>query len=284
MAIETRHMHAGRTEILADILCGVDGTRTSYEAVRQAASLAGPQGRLTLLTVTAVTGSGAGRSASLAPSRARRSLAYAHRLAAAAGVPAAIEIDDHSPVADVLLEHARSHGVLAIGPPSMSRVAHLLVGGTATSAAHRLLASVLIARRPPAGSGFGERIMVASDAREYSDELVEFAVSLARQRDASLMLLHVAHGASSHHPTRIASQVNRVTSTLGDHAHVRIEPGRPLEVIVRTAASDRCSLLVMSSRSVGGLRALGSVSERVVHDAPCSVLVVRPEDLLTPEA
>jgi nucleotide-binding universal stress UspA family protein len=265
--------------VLADVLCGVDGTRGAYEAVRQAAWFAGPDGKLTLLAVTAVVGGGVQRSASFAPARAKRALAHAEGLAAAVGVSAVSEIDERAPVTDVLLGHADGHGLLAIGAPPMSRVAHLLLGGTATPAAHLLPASVLFARRPPARVGFGDQIVVASDALEQSDALVHFATALARQRDVSLTLLHAPHDESSQHPTRIAAQVEHVTRALGDNGRVRIEPGRARDVIVATAASERCSLLVVSSRRVGGLRALGSVSERVVHDAPCSVLVMRPEDL-----
>jgi len=266
-------------QLLGDILCGVDGSRHAYEAVRQAASLAGAGGHLTLLAVSGVRGEGRHRTAALAPLRARRALDRAEGIAAHAGVSADGEVDEGSPVADILLERARAHGLLAIGPPSMSRVAHLLVGGTATTAAHVLPASILVARRAPNGTPFGERILVASDALEHSDQLIEFAIDLAQERNASLILLHVTHGEASHHPTRTARHVERVTSSLGDQAVVRIEPGRAHSLIVSTAAAERCSLIVLASRRVGGLRALGSVSERVVHDARCSVLVLRPEDL-----
>jgi len=265
--------------VLADVLCGVNGTRTAYEAVAQAAWLAGPEGQLTLLAVTAVAGTGQYRTAAFAPTRAKRALVHAQHLALAAEVPAVTEIDERGPVADVLLEHARAHGVLAIGPPRMSRVAHLLVGGTATMAAHLLPCSVLVARRPPPHGVFGEHIIVASDALEDSTGLVQFATALAHRHDATLTLLHAVHSETSHHPTRLAAQVEHVTHALGDRARVRIEPGHAHDLIVETAALERCSLLIVSSRSVGGLRALGSVSERVVHDAPCSVLVMRPEDV-----
>ena len=56
-------------------------------------------------------------------------------------------------------------------------------------------------------------------------------------------------------------------------------PGRPERVIIEGAEQAKASLIVISSRHLKGARALASVSERVVHDAPCSVLVVRPEDL-----
>ena len=39
--------------------------------------------------------------------------------------------------------------------------------------------------------------------------------------------------------------------------------------------SEQCDLVVVGSRGLRGVRALGSVSERVAHDARSSVLVVR---------
>ncbi len=266
--------------ILADVVCGVDGTRLAYEAVRQAAWLAGSEGRLTLLTVTAVQGSGTYRTAAVAPARAKRALATARRLALSLGAEADTAIDERGPVTDVLLEHAAAHGLLAIGPPPMPRLAHLLVGGTATTAAHLLPASVLIARRPPVGTRFGDGIIVSSDGLERSSELVGFATELAQLHGSSLTLLHAIDGASSRHPTRLAAQVEYITQALGDKASVRIEPRHAHDLIVETARIERCSLLVLGSRRVGGLRSVGSVSERVVHDARCSVLVIRPEDLL----
>ena len=268
-----------RLLVLADILCGVDGTKVAYEAVRQAAWLTGPNGHLTLLAVTAVSGSGTFRTAAIAPVRAQRALATANRMASAMGVTADMAIDERSPVTDVLLEHAGAHGLLAIGPPPMPRLAHILVGGTATTVAHVLTASVLVARRQPAHTDFGADIVVGSDALDTSSELVRFATALALRHGSTLTYLHAIDGAAKRHPTRIAAQVEYVTQTLGDRARVRIEPRHAHELIVATAKLERSSLLIVGSRSGGGLRAVGSVSERVVHDAPCSVLVMRPEDV-----
>ncbi len=41
------------------------------------------------------------------------------------------------------------------------------------------------------------------------------------------------------------------------------------------SASDDADLVIVGSRGLHGARALGSVSERVAHQAACSVLVVR---------
>jgi nucleotide-binding universal stress UspA family protein len=120
---------------------------------------------------------------------------------------------------------------------------------------------------------------VASDALDRSDQLVEFGIDLAQARHASLVLMHAARAESGFRPTRISAQIKRVSQDLGESSIVRVEPGRAHAAILKTAEQEGASLVLLSSRRKRGLRALGSVSERVVHDAPCSVLVVRPEDL-----
>jgi nucleotide-binding universal stress UspA family protein len=57
------------------------------------------------------------------------------------------------------------------------------------------------------------------------------------------------------------------------HRGVETSPASPVPALV--AAADCADLLVVGSRGLHGPRALGSVSERVAHSAPCSVLVVR---------
>jgi nucleotide-binding universal stress UspA family protein len=49
--------------------------------------------------------------------------------------------------------------------------------------------------------------------------------------------------------------------------------GEPVAALVAAAAG--ADLLVVGSRGLHGLKALGSVSERVAHEAGSSVLVVR---------
>jgi nucleotide-binding universal stress UspA family protein len=50
----------------------------------------------------------------------------------------------------------------------------------------------------------------------------------------------------------------------------------PVDALVAAAAD--ADLLVVGSRGLHGLHALGSVSERVAHRAGCSALVVRPPE------
>ncbi len=57
------------------------------------------------------------------------------------------------------------------------------------------------------------------------------------------------------------------------HRGVQTFPAHPVPALVN--ASECADLLVMGSRGLHGPRALGSVSERAAHSAPCTVLVVR---------
>ena len=62
----------------------------------------------------------------------------------------------------------------------------------------------------------------------------------------------------------------------------QIREGHPSEVILREAAEGDFGLIVIGSRGVsleqGFHRLVGSVTERVLHRAPCPVLVVRAQE------
>lgn len=161
--------------------------------MRQAATLAAPGGRLTLLAATDVRGPEPFATALLSPAVARRALDHARRLAKHAGVSSERQVAATGRAHEVLLSEARQHSLLALGAPAMSRFAQLLVGGIAAEAAHALPCALLIARRPPPGRRLAERIMVASDASDHSDALVDFAAELAVTRGASLVLFHAPH-------------------------------------------------------------------------------------------
>jgi nucleotide-binding universal stress UspA family protein len=265
--------------VFADILCAVDGTRRSYTAVEQAAALAGSGGQLTLLAVTAVAGSGAFRSARINSARVKRVLHHAERKARDAGVKSNAVVDPGGPPSTVILQAAAQHDLLALGAPAMSPLGAMLVGGVAFETLQSFTTPLLMARPAPPGVPFAGRMLVASDALEGSDGLVELAGRLARERGASVILLHADGVEPGSAPRSIQAQAQALESVLAGKSETRVEPGGAQDVIVDVATSEAVSLIVMGSRRRGGLLALGSVSRRVVHDAPCSVLLVPPEDL-----
>ena len=78
------------------------------------------------------------------------------------------------------------------------------------------------------------------------------------------------------------SAVGAAFAELDDSApkvDTRIEHGRAATCIVEIAQETEADLIVMGSRGWGEARALllGSVSEEVLHAAPCPVLIVRKQ-------
>ena len=77
-------------------------------------------------------------------------------------------------------------------------------------------------------------------------------------------------------PLVIQAQARALQLALPNAGEPCIEPGKAWDVILDAAKHTEAALVVIGSRRLSGLHAFGSVSRRVVHDAPCSVLVIPP--------
>jgi len=268
---------ADGARVFTNILCAVDGTVASTAAVRMAACLAGPKGHLTLLAVSAVSGTGPNASAAISPARVKRILAHVQRVAERAGVPASTVVDPGAPPARVILERAAEYELLAIGAPATSWLGGMLVGGVAARALGEPTTPLLVVRRKFEDTLCGARIVVASDGEDGSDRVVELAGRLASSLDARATLVHALGPESKSHPHRIQAQSRALELALDGAGDTHVEPGKPVEVILEAAERTGADLLVVGSRRLSGLRAFGSVSRRVTHDAPCSVLLLPPK-------
>jgi nucleotide-binding universal stress UspA family protein len=141
------------------------------------------------------------------------------------------------------------------------------------------------------------RILVASDLSPASDEAVRQGLSLASAEGNELALCHVLPGAPMHTlfpqdyepdveahlalQPRVAEALRTQVSRLAAGAYVAfqtfIEQGSDYAEIIRRAEDFQAGLLVVGSHGRTGLKRLflGSVAERVVRYAPCTVLVAR---------
>ena len=152
------------------------------------------------------------------------------------------------------------------------------------------------------------RILVPIDGSEHSRKALEFAADIAQRFNASVVLVHVVSTAAllpapvpqvgvpvtpegvppPVFPTKMAEDMTKLGSELlarqsgevekrGLTVKNVLEKGEPVEKILQTAKNERCDLIVIGARGLGKMRALllGSVSDGVVHRAPCPVLVVK---------
>ena len=140
----------GRVLRLDSVVCGVDGTAASREAVRQAAVLAGPGRCLELVTVTPAPG----RPSFLPPpDAAMRVLAEAEAIARRLGIAAASSSIHAAPAAEGLIRDAARADLLVIGCDTLGRVP--------TAVLRRAPCSLLLTRRPP-DLPFCDSILVAA--------------------------------------------------------------------------------------------------------------------------
>ena len=226
------------------IVVGVDGTEESLAALSQARRLLVPGGKLIAVSVceeriAVHAGFDAPRLADEITREAE--VARARAAALIADLPGAEARPAHGRPVERLLAVAAEAGadLIAVGSRGHGRLAGILVGSVAAEILHRAPQSVLVARND---SGRYRAILVGVDG---SDE--------------SLAALAVADGVSASEGARLRP--------------VAAEDADPVSALVAGARAE--DLIVVGSRRLRGLRALGSVSERVANRAPCSVLVVR---------
>jgi universal stress protein A len=225
------------------ILCGVDGTPASLTAVGQAVRLA-DSGELVLVAVAnrakaAHAGMAALHAAELLQSDAEAALEAAQAIA-----PTAKARLLDGPPATLLLHHAEAENatLIAVGSHGRRRAAGLLLGTVAARMLRDAKCSVLVARPTQDLETWPQQIVVGFDGSPEADAALTVARSLAERFG-------------------------------GAAESVQAEDGKAVQALV--GASESADLVMVGSRGLHGLKSLGSVSERVAHQARCSTLVVR---------
>jgi nucleotide-binding universal stress UspA family protein len=235
------------TGVFERIVCGVDGSESATAGVHIAAMLAEPESKLELVSVedpsVAVH---AGWAATAVANEIRRdagaALERAREEAVALHAAEAKLLEGHP--ADRLLDEIRRTGatLAVVGSRGHSRAVGIALGSVTTMLVHEAPCSVLVARELADPGSWPRRIVVG------------------------------LNGSAE------AKRARAVGAELGDRfsAHVDeiVDAREPVAEL--SEASEDADLVVVGSRGLRGVRALGSVSERVAHEARCPVLIVRP--------
>jgi nucleotide-binding universal stress UspA family protein len=251
--------------IFTRIICGVDGTPASLVAVRQAVRLQDGDGSLLMTAVAnlakaAQAGMAASHAAELLQDEAEAALAEAQGIAPAASA----KLVDGDPGL-VLLNQAEADRatLIAVGSHGRRRAAGLLLGTVAARVLRDATCSVLVAKPARNAEAWPQQIAVGVDGSLESAAAFDVAHGIADRFGGSVR--PVASTKDQFDPQ--AAQV--IAPQLEEYE-------RPaLDLLV--AASESADLIVVGNRGLQGLKALGSVSERVAHQAHSSVLVVRPQ-------
>jgi nucleotide-binding universal stress UspA family protein len=248
------------------ILVGVDGTDGSYEACRQVACLAEADAAI---NAAAVVHLDAAVAEALAAAEIRDTLgqeadaALDQAVAILGGRAQTCRLDGF--VTPSLLGELRRFDttLVALGPPRHRRATEILIGGVAGEMIHKAPCSVLIAR-PTEPGAFPRRVVIGYDGSPNADAALFVATGLAKRFASGVRVITALGG----------KRVELARAELRS-PFVETINGHPVTTLVE--ASRDADLVVVGSRGLHGVRAMGSVSERVAYQAACSVLVVRFE-------
>jgi nucleotide-binding universal stress UspA family protein len=146
------------------------------------------------------------------------------------------------------------------------------------------------------------RVVCAVDFSDHSRRALTNAVHLARSFDAELTVLTVVESLETLLPAdaeisasaEVAyaqmvqdrfEELKRGLDVDGVKVEEVIRHGRPAEEIVQASSAARADLLVMGSSGRSGLARffMGSVAQKVLRRAPCSVLAVKAEHVVRVE-
>ncbi|MGZ8795519.1 MAG: universal stress protein [Gaiellaceae bacterium] len=245
------------------IVCGVDGTESSRVAVAQAVRLLGARRILELLSVVERSlGAWVGRIDSTDLERQYEEAQRALR-EGRAQCPRARSVIFFGDPGPVLVSAAREVAATLVvaGAPASGRLSGIVLGSVGTHLLHNAPCSVLIARPSADETAFPRSIAVGHDGSTGAAAAAAVAKELSHRFGAVLRIV-VATGGEPVQIDPLALEDELEWSSL-----------RPVDALA--TASAEADLVVVGSRGLRGVRALGSVSERIGHLARCSVLVVR---------
>jgi nucleotide-binding universal stress UspA family protein len=251
--------------VLDRVVVGVDGTPFGFEALCQTLALVRPTA--VVYAVTALDtriAAHAGFNVSHLSAQLQDEAVKASAAAAAMmdGVPngrATVVKGDPKAVLRAACAE-REATLLALGGRASSRFLGILAGETASTLLHEAAQSTLLARRQGVEPWRPRRIVVGLDGSEHSLAALAVADELAARLGSSVRVQSSIGGKRLEPDAPWADRVDTW------------DPGHP--VVALLDRSLHADLIVVGSRGLHGVRALGSVSERVAHRAECSVLLV----------
>jgi nucleotide-binding universal stress UspA family protein len=255
------------SEIFERVVCGVDHSEAGNVAARLASRLTLPEGSLALVSVDdpSLAVHAGFEAAAVTAELLREAEAALVKGRTAAERSHAVDtcLLEGNPLDCLLAEIEREEATLAVvGSHGYSRAVGIPLGSVATHLLHEAPCSVLVARAPRDAERWPHTIVAGVDGTPESAPAAEVARELAERFGAAVRFeAATADRVDIEAAREIAPELEEVPERAVEELHV---------------LSELADLVVVGSRGLKGIRALGSVSERVAHEALCSVLVVRP--------
>jgi nucleotide-binding universal stress UspA family protein len=203
--------------------------------------------------------------------------------------------------------HAKKVDLVILGAHEYSRMTRFLLGSVSHWVLHEAPCSVVIGRNPPAGNkkSGGMNLLLATDGSSDSAAAVDFLNTIQFPSNSHLTILHVIkksfnltepmlatyrtqradfyklaedlRNLQKREGMKLLQETRAALVSSALKIKERLALGNEAQEILKSAHQLRTDLIVVGSKGSTGLRRffLGSVSDKVVHGAPCSVAVIR---------
>jgi nucleotide-binding universal stress UspA family protein len=210
---------------------------------------------------------------------AQRNMEVIRGAAAKIGVPVEpLILEGQQPYAAIVAEVEKIQPNLVItGRRGRHGLADILIGSVTARIIGHSPVNVLVV--PKGGSIGFQRILVASDGSPHSEVSWELALAMAKKAESQLIAVAVApeEGDIIEAQTlvhKLLTAANRAGLPLKGVSPQGVAPDAG---IIQQAIKNEVDLIVMGSHGRTGFKRLlmGSVTERVIGQAPCPVLVVK---------
>ncbi len=214
------------------------------------------------------------------------------------------------------------HDLVVVGTRDLKDVGHKLFGNTCMKLFRRCPCPVLVTKpltfaRGMLGTDVRSRsdprvsalnILVATNLKPPSEQVLRLGIALANQMNARLHILHVVEyglhevcniglpdAKQEQYRRKVLASAEQALQAqlettdykaLGPRIQVHLvgEVSRPDVAIQRFIDTNHIHLLVMGTIGRGGIRGImiGNTAERLLPDVHCSVLAVKPPDFVCP--
>ncbi len=198
----------------------------------------------------------------------------------------------------VAVVEAKEADLVVMGTHGRGGIKHAFLGSVAERTLRTVDCPVLVVKEDPKKAEEPiTRILAAVDFSVHSDRAVEVAEALAERLSASVDVVHAFELPGDYIPYTAPFGMEleeKIEASAGENLKTTSERlrrsqssvtlhsrrGRPSIVIAETAKEVDCQLIVMGTRGNTGLShvLLGSVAERTIRTAPCSVLAVKSDE------
>jgi hypothetical protein len=284
----TRVQQMNKTQLMGElrtILLAVDGSPYSEGAIKEALMLAGSCDiKLTLLYVSVLSDGFESGGMTFVEKLDNDTTGYLDKIRED-GMESNVEVDiivrrTNEAYKGIIEEAAeRESDVIIMGRRGMTGLKKLLMGSVTAKVIAYAPCKVLVV--PKEAAIKGEHILFATDGSKYSEAASMEAISMARRcpNIKTFTILSVAHNRDKLPEAQAFAE--HVANRAEKSEQVKVEAlavvGSPYEVIIETAAKRGSDIIIMGTHGRTGIEKLlmGSVAERVVALAPCSVLVVK---------